>query len=332
MANAEQLAVLKKGVKEWNEWREKNPEVVPDLSKADLLGANLSDANLSSADLRRANLKGARLGGSDLFAADLSGANLSGAQLVKASLFYADLHGAKLTGARLFGTDLSKAALGKANLAEAELSLTILADVNLSRVSGLEEVVHRAPSTIGIDTIYNSKGMIPEIFLRGCGVPESMITFVHSLSETRIHFYSCFISYSSKDDGFAKKVHADLQSKGVRVWFAPDDLRIGDKFPTKIDEAIRSFDKLMLVLSRNSIDSPWVRREVRTALEKEKKEKRTVLFPIRLDDAFMDTTEDWADDIRRNRHVGNFTQWKNRVSYLKAFDRLLRDLKESEAK
>jgi hypothetical protein len=31
MANAEQLAILKQGVKVWNEWREKNKDVRPDL-------------------------------------------------------------------------------------------------------------------------------------------------------------------------------------------------------------------------------------------------------------------------------------------------------------
>jgi hypothetical protein len=44
-----------------------------------------------------------------------------------------------------------------------------------------------------------------------------------------IQYYSCFISYSSKDDAFAKRLHADLQNTGVRCWFAPHDLPIGAK-------------------------------------------------------------------------------------------------------
>jgi hypothetical protein len=142
-----------------------------------------------------------------------------------------------------------------------------------------------------------------------------------------IEFYSCFISYSSKDQEFAERLHADLRSKNVRCWFAPEDLKIGDKLRPSFDEAIRIHDKLMVLLSEHSVSSPWVEKEVETAFEKERREKRTVLFPIRLDDAVMETNEAWAADIRRGRHIGNFRDWKNHDSYKKAFERLLRDLK-----
>jgi hypothetical protein len=53
-----------------------------------------------------------------------------------------------------------------------------------------------------------------------------------------MRLYSCFISYSSKDQLFADRLHADLQDKGVRCWFAPHDLPIGAKTRDAIDEAI----------------------------------------------------------------------------------------------
>ena len=83
----------------------------------------------------------------------------------------------------------------------------------------------------------------------------------------------------------------------------------------------------MVVLYENSINSARVRREVKTALEKEKQQNLTVLFPIRLDDAVMDSTEQRADDIRRDRHIGDFTKSRNHDDYQKAFERLQRDLK-----
>ena len=64
MANDEHVALLKQGVDAWNAWREANPDILPDLNKADLSGANLSKANRSRADLSELNL--------------LNGANLSG--------------------------------------------------------------------------------------------------------------------------------------------------------------------------------------------------------------------------------------------------------------
>ncbi|MGD1103042.1 MAG: TIR domain-containing protein [Terriglobia bacterium] len=45
---------------------------------------------------------------------------------------------------------------------------------------------------------------------------------------------------SLKDDDFAQRLHADLQQKGVCCWFAPEDLKIGDKFRTRIAEALRA--------------------------------------------------------------------------------------------
>jgi hypothetical protein len=183
---------------------------------------------------------------------------------------------------------------------------------------------------VGIETIYRSKGELPEIFLRGVGFSDTFITYIRSLVGKPIEFYSCFISYSSKDDDFAQRLYADLQSKGVRCWFAPEDLKIGDRFRDRIEESIRVFDKLLIVLSANSIDSGWVQTEVEAAFERERREKRLVLFPIRLDDAVIETGKAWAADLRRTRYIGDFTLWKDHDNYQKSFARLLRDLSQSE--
>jgi hypothetical protein len=71
MANPEHLEILKRGVKEWNEWRAENIDVRPDLSEENLDGAKLSGADLSFTDLGGATLIGANLievclGGADL--------------------------------------------------------------------------------------------------------------------------------------------------------------------------------------------------------------------------------------------------------------------------
>ena len=146
-----------------------------------------------------------------------------------------------------------------------------------------------------------------------------------------IQFYSCFISYSSKDQPFAERLHSELQGKGVRCWYAPEDLKIGEKIRVGIDESIRIHDKLLLVLSKKSVASDWVEKEVETAMEKERQQKRVVLFPIRLDDAVMKIETGWPADIRRSRNIGDFKKWKTHDTYQKAFERLLRDLKAKES-
>ena len=327
MANLEHLKILKQGVSAWNKWREENPDEKIDLSNASLIGANLSRSDFGKVNLGGVNLKEADLGDTLL-----DNANFENSDLRAARLCSAFLRDANLTAANLYMADLRAADLSAAHLDHADFTLvctngTRFGDNDLSMVKGLETVEHLGPSTIGIDTIYKSKGNIPEAFLRGAGVPEDFIVYMRSLVGKAIDFYSCFISYSSNDDAFAHRLHADLQQKGVRCWFAPEDLKIGDKFRTRIDESIRVYDKLMVVLSENSIRSPWVEEEVEAALEKEHRQNKLVLFPIRLDDAVMDTDQAWAASLRRTRHIGDFRAWKDHDHYQKSLDRLLRDLK-----
>ena len=113
------------------------------------------------------------------------------------------------------------------------------------------------------------EGNIPEVFLRGAGVPDTWIVYARSLVGQPVDYFSCFISYSSKDEAFARRLYTDLQNKGVRCWYAPEDLKIGDKFRQRIDDSIRLYDKLLLVLSEYSLASTWVAYEVEKALNKE---------------------------------------------------------------
>ena len=247
MANEEHLARLKQGVAAWNEWRDKNPRIRPDLGEEDFLEpifvrTNLNKTNLGGADLHEMDLREM-----DLHWANLIRTDLSRADLREANLYGADLGRANLAGADLTKATLTRVTLGGANLAGANTGWTMFGDVDLSAVRGLETVQHQGPSTIGIDTLYRSHSNIPEVLLRGAGVPDEMITYSKSLIGHPFQYYSCFISYSSCDDALAQRLHADLQAKGVRCWFAPEDLKIGDEFRSCIDESIQVYDRLLLV-------------------------------------------------------------------------------------
>ena len=114
-----------------------------DLSEADLYGADLSEADLSEADLYGADLCGAYLRGANLYGADLRGANLYGANLCGADLRRADLSEADLRGANLYGANLYGANLSKADLRGANLYRAYLYKVNLD---GYENVLSICPS------------------------------------------------------------------------------------------------------------------------------------------------------------------------------------------
>ena len=302
------------------------------LGGAQLTLAHLRETDLREAYLREAHLREAQLQRADLREADLTGTDLREADLTGARFQQADLREADLTGTDLRGADLSEAHLGGADLHEATLGGTIFGNIDLSAVNGLEWVVHRGPSTIGIDTLYRSGGNIPVAFLRGCGVPDTFIEYLPSLigAQDLIQYYSCFISYSSQDEALAKRLYADLQANHVRVWFAPEDLKIGDRIRIGIDESIRVYDKLLLILSKHSLASQWVEQEVETALAKERAAAHAVLFPIRLDDEVMDIASGWPALIRNTRHIGDFRHWKEHDAFESAFARLLRDLRAAE--
>jgi len=325
-ANQEHLDELKRGVERWNRWRrESHP--LPDLSEADFSGVRLGGTNLSGADLCSAKLNEADLGFADLSGAKLLQVDLTGAYLIAADLNRANLTGANLRRARLQGANFTGANLNRVKFSYAILGSTVFADLDLSQAKDLNTCRHHAPSSIGIDTLSRSQGEIPDEFLRGCGVPEQFITYARSLVGQAIEFYSSFISYSSHDEAFAERLHADLVAKTLRCWFAPEDLKIGDRFQEQIEQSIRLFDKVMIVLSAASVQSRWVEREVSAAREHEDRENRTILFPIRIDDAVMDAPQPWAAEIRRTRHISDFRRWKDHDSYQKGLERLLRDLR-----
>jgi uncharacterized protein YjbI with pentapeptide repeats len=299
------------------------------LSKANLRGADLRGSRLSHVDLTRTDLKGALLAASVWLEVDLVGADLSHADLSFSRVARSNLTDAKLVSSCLFGTILQQTVVINADFGEARSRRTVWSDMSLLQARNLDRVYHSSPSTLGLDTIIESHGQIPEVFLRGCGVPDEIIAYVRSLalSASPIQLYSCFISHSSKDTEFCQRLHNDLQAAGVRCWFAPEDLKIGDRFRDAIESAIRVHDKLLLVLSDNSVNSSWVRVEVESAVDREDRQGVQVLFPVRLDDAVMDASQAWAADIRRQRHIGDFSGWKHHDQYQRSFERLLRDLR-----
>lgn len=324
MADPEQLQRLRSGVTTWNTWRAAHPDVRPDLSEANLAGADLTGAKLGQGDLHGAILNGVTLRAADLYEADLRGADLLGADLRGA-----DLEQANLAGVDLTETDLTRADLKRVVLTRARLERTVLVDCDLRGAHGLESCIHYRSSAMDHRTAFRlmSEGEPPVVFLRGCGLPEALIRFYVSQSRCPAGYHSCFISFSNVDAPFARRLHADLQEAGVRCWFAPEDIKIGGEIRGSIHEAIKSHEKLLLVLTRHSIESSWVANEVEAALERERQSGTTVLVPLRLDDAVLESDSGWAADIRRTRNVGDFRSWHNPRDYAESLQRLLRDLR-----
>jgi len=308
-----------------------------DLSDTDLSMAELDDADLEEADLRDANLKWTKLNGANLSGADLGMANLSGAELRGAILSGADLTGANLCdaildGALLDGVTLEGADMSMASLSDTEIGFANFINVDLSNIKGSDTVRFTGPSEISVSTIFKSRGKIPEVFLRGCGMPDSFIGFVKSLAETEPEQFSCFIAFSPKEREFVERLEANLQSSGIRCWQVAEHHRKPARHHNFPEELVRYHEKLLLVLSEESLKSGWLKTELSFFREREETEGRNIILPVSL--LRLSRLEQWkcfdpetgrdlAAEVRR-LHIPIFAGWeKSPETYGTAFASLL---------
>jgi uncharacterized protein YjbI with pentapeptide repeats len=343
MANQEQVELLKQGVDGWNKWRQEKTDVKIDLSRADLREANLWRAHLRKANLALADLSKADLRVANLRGANLRGANLRGAILNGSGLRDADLKGADLKDVNLVGADLSEADLGEANLIGAVLKRTLLGELDLCDTKGLDEVIHVGPSPISTSTLERSNGKIPEKFLRGCGLSDweiesaklyqprlstqeidNILYRVHDLRANQaIQINPLFISYNHEDGEFIDAIEKQLIEKGIRFWRDIHDAPAG-RLEKIVDRAIRQNPIVLLILSKNSVNSDWVEHEARTARELEKELGRDVLCPVALDDMWKDCA--WPIRLREQimeYNILDFSKWEDEQEFGKMFRKLV---------
>ncbi|MDP6775231.1 MAG: toll/interleukin-1 receptor domain-containing protein [Candidatus Latescibacteria bacterium] len=325
MANEDHLVILREAVEGWNRWREANPDTVPDftganlswsnLRESNLAGAQLSEARLRYVSLYRADLSGADLEHVDLRMAGLGRADLRDARLPNADcraadLKGADMQGADLTGANLTGANLTGAILSGATFDGAEFGGTVLEDNDLSQVRGLEAAVHRGPSTLGMDTVTMSGGKIPKPFLRGVGLPDSVVARVPEIVGETGAACSCFICHSGEDGTFAERLHADLQGRGVRSWLVCRAEANEEEVRPVVDPLTRIRDRLVLVLSAHALEEGWPAKEAQAALREERRRGEAMLLPIRVDGTVADCGDAWAVELGEGREIWDFEGWE----------------------
>ncbi len=303
------------------------------LARCDLTSANLAQANLTNASLHSCRLTSASLTEAILDNADATGADFSAADLWGASL-----RGARLVSAKFVGGYVSGMRLDGAEFGATTFVMPRMLD-GPSDIIGLDEVKHRGPSWISVNTLLNFRDDLPEVFLRGCGLGDEEIAYFRSRVGAPIRFYSCFISYSAADEEFATRLHNDFQAAGIRCWKWDQDARTGRNLWGEIDQAIRVYDKLVLIASATSLQSPGVNREIERAIVREddllrKKQAGQydgdvdVLFPVRVDDFIFEGWEHERKTDMTRKVVADASGWENDDDkYRNVRDRLLRDLR-----
>jgi ATP-dependent Clp protease ATP-binding subunit ClpC len=179
-------------------------------------------------------------------------------------------------------------------------------------------------------------GAFEEVISRMTGIPigRLLAQSLRSPAPLSGQGYSAFISYSGLDEEFAQALYQRLVGSGLKVWFAPESMKAGEVLAEQIGNAIERHDRLLLVLSKNSLRSDWVMTEIRKALKTERATGQRKLFPIRLVD--MSELNDWvcidprsgqdlADQVCKY-FIPDFTAWRDGGSFELTIARLIRDL------
>ena len=335
------------------------------LYRANLVQADLSQALLNGANLRGANLSGANLSRADLDRVILSDANLSGANLRDANLSRANLIGTNLTDADLTGANLNRAALNRANLSNVKLEgadfyeavlnspvlagakfsgcivgYTVFQNCDLSVAEGLDQIRHDAPSTVGIDVLYRSRGGVPDVFLRNAGLPESICEFQRSLRESSALPGACFISCSAEDAAFAQTLQAALQDEGVPSWVYAEDSRgnpLVERHSTsdqeEVERGVRVYDKLLVVCTQEAMDSETVRNDIIQAQQLQESRDQWVLYLVAPDDTVISSRGRLARTLSSEHVVFDLRSLESdRQSSQEELSRMAEALKTSQPK
>lgn len=338
LPNAKLVNLLNQGVSEWNKWRQANPTHRVDLMRLGweepileerlLDGIDLANAWLQGADLSGCSLVGARLDGAILLAADLSDADLSECSLLDTNLARATLRKTILDRAVCnHATLLASAALSEPSLLDTRFEWvdwgnTLVAGSDLSEPAVLDGWMHRANEITVSTLLRTAEGLQvrpdrkPQIdrFLARSGVPKEIVnsyaTWMPSV------YYSVFISYSSHDSAFARRLYEELSGRGVRCWMDERSSHPGRDVYGEIDQAIQLHEKVLLVCSEHSLSkSWWVDDEIEKAFNKERAlqkqlgTKANCLIPLDLDGYLFSPQAHGKATSIRARVACNFRGW-----------------------
>ena len=120
---------------------------------------------------------------------------------------------------------------------------------------------------------------------------------------------SVFISYNHKDSAFVDKLSLELIKNNIKVWKDEWQISVGDSLINEIESGLLGASYLLIVLSKNSVKSDWVRKELNAALIREIDDKKIKILPVLIDDCeiplflreklYVDFRKDFGDGLKQ---------------------------------
>lgn len=109
--------------------------------------------------------------------------------------------------------------------------------------------------------------------------PKITFATVHGVRKLKI-----FLSHASEDKQFVKRLADDLFDRGLLVWYDEWEIKGGQSITERIKTGIEESAFMAVVLSKNSVDKGWVKKEIEQGLFKEIDSKKMYILPILLDE------------------------------------------------
>ena len=331
------------------------------LYHANLRETNMNRTRLNGANLRGADLRGADLTGADLDRAVLSEANLTGAILVNANLSRVNLSGADLTDADLTGASLSGASVVRANMTNAKctdsdfyqtqfwsVNLTgtdmtgslfgysIFQDCDMSGIIGLDQVRHDCPSTVGLDSVFQSHGQIPEAFLLGAGLPEAALSFLDPAKSDSTSLREVYIACIDEDEAIATKLRDDLRAQGVRCWVFSQLVRgsaLVDRHSAsdqeEIERWVRDYDKMIILGNAASLEAETLLNDITAAKQMQISTEEWAMFLGATDDTLVEPKGRAARNLAAE-HVVFDLRAGDAATYKQEVERMAEALKQDQ--
>ena len=287
------------------------------LRVATLSGADLSHANLQYANLQDANLSNANLDSADLSWANLNGANLRGAHLHAATLTMCDLTGADLRGAYFTGTGLESSIL-----MNARMGLTKFLNCDLSQVIGLDWARHYGPSTIALDTIARSSGMIPAAFLENAGVAAPLLAVQDAMRGVTRAYPTVLIVASEQDRHLASQLVSGLRAAQIPSWSIEADDELAVHTGGVLLEHTTYYDRIILLCTAQSLESSDASQYFARLTGAQRPEGGQVMLTVAAGQLFYQRQDHLCDTLR-NGTVLDFRGWEDEVTYRDALASLV---------
>lgn len=105
-----------------------------------------------------------------------------------------------------------------------------------------------------------------------------------------------FISHASCDDGLVRELREKLESLAIGIWVDSRELRGGDELNPAIAEAIQGARHVIVVLSPQTQNSMWVRKEIRLAEQTAQARQGLRIIPILLPGVETSALDLWFDE------------------------------------